>query len=257
MSARSAHAIPEAAIWQDVEFGSYVADLPLWEQLAADSAGKVLELGAGAGRVSMHLARHGAELIAIERDPDLAGELERRAGQQELPVRVVEADASQLGGLGLEPSPTLAIAPLHLFQQLDPADRPGLLAELAALLGTGGRLAVTLVDESSFLETGVRDGPAEPESPRPDLREVDRWVYSSEPLWVQVAEQTLTVRRLRQVVSPEGELARSVEDELLHRISPEKLELDAEQAGYAPVARHPIRSGAREADSIGVVVEVA
>ncbi len=71
--------VNQAAIWQDVEFGSYAADLALWEELAAAAGGPVIELGAGSGRVAMHLARAGFEVIAVERDAELAGELAARA----------------------------------------------------------------------------------------------------------------------------------------------------------------------------------
>ena len=242
------------AIWQDVEFGSYGGDLGIWEELADASPGPVLELGAGSGRVSLHLARRGANVIALEREPELAAELSGRAAQQALPVEVIEGDVRRLGAVSLDPSPSLAIAPLHLIQQVDPVDRPGVLTLLAETLGGGGILAVTLVDEASFLDEGVA-ADAAPEA-HPDMREVDRWVYSSEPLWVQVAESTLTVRRLRQVVSPEGELKRSVADELLHRLTPDRFEAEAAGAGFEPVRRLPIASGPREADSIAVVVRV-
>ena len=59
--------ISEAAAWQQVEFGSYAADLPLWVELAGQAEGPVLELGAGSGRVALHLAGHGHEVIALER----------------------------------------------------------------------------------------------------------------------------------------------------------------------------------------------
>lgn len=250
MKAQRERSNAEAAIWQDVEFGSYRGDLPLWEELADAADGPVMELGAGSGRVSMHLAARGAQVIAVERDPELAAALEDRAGQQGRSVRVIAADVRDLTGITLEPAPALVLAPLHLIQQLDPAHRPSLLRALSNQLAEGGRFAATVVDEDSFLTEGV----SEAAQAEPDLREVDRWVYSSEPLWVQVDETTLTVRRLRQVVAPDGELTRRVEDELLHRISPEKLELDAEQAGFEPLERHPILSGPREADSIAVVV---
>jgi SAM-dependent methyltransferase len=250
MRIQSQQADAEAAVWQDVEFGAYTGDLALWEELAAAADGPILELGAGAGRVSMHLASRGAEVIAVERDPALAAALEDRAGQRGLGIRVITADVRDLARISLEPSPALALAPLHLIQQIDPEHRPSLLRALSGTLADGGRFAATVVNEASFLTEGVSDGP----QAKPDMREVDRWVYSSEPLWVQVDEQTLTVRRLRQIVAPDGELTRRVEDELLHRISPEKLELDAEQAGFEALERRPIVSGPREADSIAVVM---
>ena len=64
------------AIWQEVEFGSYGADLPALGGARRGRGGPVAELGAGAGRVALHLAGHGHEVIAVERDLDLAAELE-------------------------------------------------------------------------------------------------------------------------------------------------------------------------------------
>ncbi|MGH2956022.1 MAG: hypothetical protein ACRDL6_03400, partial [Solirubrobacterales bacterium] len=60
---------PQVAIWQDVEFGGYAADLPLWLELGRAADGPVLELGAGAGRVALHLAERKLAVIALERDP--------------------------------------------------------------------------------------------------------------------------------------------------------------------------------------------
>src|SRR5262245_51282748 len=70
-----AEAPPDVVAWHDTECGAYGADLALWEDLALGTPGAVLELGAGTGRVALHLARAGAEVIAVERDPALAAEL--------------------------------------------------------------------------------------------------------------------------------------------------------------------------------------
>jgi SAM-dependent methyltransferase len=248
----------EPAIWQDVEFGSYVGDLEVWTDLIKESGTQVLELGAGSGRVSITLARGGANVVAVERDRDLAEELARRADADGLAITVVTGDMTELASLDLGPAPQLAIAPLHVIQQIDPSNRHALLTALAGVLADGGEFAATVVDESSFLSEGIAetepDGPGYEPLHAPDMRDTDGWVYSSEPLWVQVDDDKLRVRRLRQRVSPDGEMERSVHDELLYRLSPEKLELDASQAGFEPVGRRAIRSGPREADSIGVVV---
>ena len=77
----------------------------------------------------------------------------------------------------------------------------------------------------------------------PDMRELDGWVYSSEPLWVQVGDEALTVRRLRERVSPDGRMERTVHDEILHRVSPDRLELEAEEAGLRRAGQAPDQLG--------------
>jgi SAM-dependent methyltransferase len=241
----------EDAVWQDVEFGAYDADLPLWSELAAEAAGPVLELGAGAGRVSLHLAGQGASVMALERDPDLCAELRRRATDHGLGVEVVEADLSS-PGITVPAEPALVIAPLHVLQTFPADTRLALLGALRDLVSTGSLLAAALVDERSLVSSGAA-------SPQllPDMREVDGWVYSSEPLWVQVGEERLRVRRIRERVSPDGEMQRQVHDELLHRVSPERFVLEGQEAGFRDAGSRQVRSGAGEADSVVALLEAA
>ena len=74
----------------------YTADLPLWHELAAAAPGPVLDVGAGTGRVALHLARAGLEVTALDIDAELLAELERRAATPGCDVETVVADA---GGL--------------------------------------------------------------------------------------------------------------------------------------------------------------
>jgi SAM-dependent methyltransferase len=237
----------QAAIWQEIEFGPYSADLPLWLELAEAAAGPVLELGAGAGRVALHLAANGFEVIALERDRELAAELKRRGAGS---VTVVEADLAGLDRARLPSPPALVIAPLHMLQELDPRSRRDALVSLRAVMAPGAILAATLVDESTLLSEGLSTGRI-----LPDMRELDGWVYSSEPLWVQVGEDALRVRRLREVVAPDGEKTRSVHDEVLHRLPVDLLEREATEAGFVAIGTRAIRSGPSEADSIAVLLE--
>ena len=246
-----APAVDEPGIWQQVEFGSYTADLELWRELAEAADGPVLELGSGAGRVSRCLAEMARELIAVERDPSLAAELESMAAKRDLPVSVVVGDLASPTNLRLPSTPTLAIGPLHVVQVLDDASRPALLRRLAEVMAPGGTIALTVVDETTLLSSGTAATQI-----LPDMRELDGWVYSSEPLWVQVGDEVLTVRRLRERVSPEGEIERTVHDDVLHRVSPERLEAEAEEARLCSAGRRQIGSGPNEADSTVVLIEV-
>lgn len=243
---------PEEAIWQDVEFGSYAADLPLWLELARGVGEPVLELGAGVGRVTLHLAERKLEVIALERDPALIEVLRRRAERRGVSPRIVEADLASPGALGLTDDPSLVLAPLHVVQSLDPAVRPPLLAALREAIAPGAIVAISLVDESTLLGAGVSASQILPE-----MREVEGWVHSSEPLWVQASEGELRVRRLRQRVSPAGAMERAVHDDVLHRLSPDRLALEAEDAGYRSSGTRAVHSGPNEADSVVVLLEAA
>jgi SAM-dependent methyltransferase len=242
----------EAAIWQEVEFGSYAADLSIWVELAGASEDPVLELGAGVGRVTLELASRGHELIALDSDAELIAELQRTAQDRDLPVTAMSADLALAAELEVPSAAGLVIGPLHVIQMLPAEARPQLLTRLAELAAPDAPLALTLVDESTLLTAGTAASQI-----LPDMRELDGWVYSSEPLWVQVGDEVLTVRRLRERVSPDGRMERQVHDEILHRVSPELLEQEGTAAGLRPAGRRQIRSGPNEADSTLVLLEVA
>jgi hypothetical protein len=138
-----------------------------------------------------------------------------------------------------------------VLQLLDASERAAALPALAALLAPQGRLAVALVDEGTLAESGG----AGASSPRPDMREVDEWVFSSEPLWVQVLEDRLRMRRLRQRVSPQGDMTRRVHDDVLYRLSPDELEAQASEAGLRAAERERVPSSEHEAGSVIVILE--
>jgi precorrin-6B methylase 2 len=238
------------AIWQEVEFGSYGADLPIWVELADQTGGPVAELGAGAGRVALHLAGHGHEVVAIERDLELIRDLENVAEQRGVSLSVIAGDLASPADLRLPVPPALVVGPLHVIQIVEAPARPALLARLRDLVAPGGILALTLVDESTLLTSGAASTQI-----LPDMRELDGWVYSSEPLWVQVGDTTLTVRRLRETVDPDGAMERDIHDEVLHRIDPDDLEREGADAGFQPAGRRQIISGESEADSTVVLLE--
>jgi SAM-dependent methyltransferase len=219
------------AIWDEVEHGSYAADLPLWEELAA-AGGPVLDVGCGSGRVALHLARRGHEVWALDRDPELIGALDARASAKGLDVHAVEADARDFR---LDSAFGLIVAPMQLVQLLrGESGRAGFLRRAAEHLSLDGVVATALVEAA---ETGEEGGAALPD---PDVRERDGWVYSSQPLAVRAEGTALVIERLRQTVSPAGGLTDELHRTRLDLVSPDELESEAGAAGLVPLGRRHI-----------------
>ncbi|HET9593297.1 MAG TPA: class I SAM-dependent methyltransferase [Solirubrobacterales bacterium] len=218
----------EAAIWHDVECGSYSADLTLWEELAERCGGPVLELGCGTGRVALHLARRGHRVFGLDRDPELLAVLAERAA--DLLVVPVQADARSFE---IADPVALVLAPTHLLQLLPgPAERIECLHCIAAALRPGGLFAASIIE-------GMPE-PDDAPPPLPDVREVDGWVYSSLAVEAAVGPGEILVRRLRHAVSPEGELSEEPNEVRIATFSAASLEAEAEAAGLRAAGRREI-----------------
>jgi SAM-dependent methyltransferase len=215
------------AIWHDVECGSYDADLPLWEEVAEDHGDPILELGCGTGRVALHLARRGHHVIGLDRDQELIREMEDRAG--DLPVEAICGDALELE---LDRQVPLVLAPmqfLHLMQSEE--DRLRCLRQIREVLQPGGVLVATLL-------ASLPSVPPDALPPIPDVREVDGWIYASQPVaprgWIG---NELLLKRERQAVSPNGKLEREEDYVKLLFVGGPELEAEAETLGFLPIGR--------------------
>jgi SAM-dependent methyltransferase len=220
--------VSAVAIWHDVECGAYTADLPLWEELSSQADGAVLDLGCGTGRVAIHLARRGISVVGLDIDPDLVAALVERA--EGLPLQPLRADAR---GFELDTGIALALAPMQLIQLLcGSAERLECLGCIAAHLLPGGRIALAIV---ARLPEPDGDAP-----PLPDVREVEGWVYSSLPVDSVEDGEEIAIRRLRQTVSPTGELSEEENEVRIRTLSAERLEREGEEVGLVPLGRHAI-----------------
>ena len=122
-------------------------DVAFWKRIATRSAGPVLELGAGTGRVLFPLARAGVQIVGIDRSAEmLARAQERRtrmrAGRKR--VQLVRGDIRAL------PFPNrsfpLVIAPYGILQSLlRERDLAETLAAIARVLKRGGIFGMELV----------------------------------------------------------------------------------------------------------------
>ena len=209
-------------VWHDVECGGYVADLPLWRELAVSP---VLDVGAGTGRVALDLARRGHEVTALDHDEELLAELERRSGGA---VETACADAQDFS-LGREFATILV--PMQTVQLL--GDRAGFLRCARAHLAPGGLLALALADALEEF-----DGPL----PTPDVR----GGLVSQPTAIRIAGGVARLERRRD----DGETVTTNVVEL-RQLAPVQLEDEGRAAGLAPA---PARRVEATEDHVGSTV---
>ena len=214
----------DAVVWHDVECGTYAADLPLWRELAAAEDGPVLDLGAGTGRVTLDLARHGHEVWALDVDAALLAALEARAEGLAVRTRLADARTFDLGRrFGL------VLAPMQTVQLLGgAADRAAMLACVRRHLAPGGLFAAALANVLEGYDGDDLDIPV------PDMAEIGGTVFSSRPTAVRDAGEAFVLERLREKVTADGR--RDVDEDhiTLHRCTAEQLAAEAAAAGLAP-----------------------
>ena len=104
-------------------------------RLVAGLAGRVVEVGAGNGRMFAHYPGSVAEVVAVEPDDTLRALAERAAAHAPVPVRVVDGDADHL------PLPDAAAdAVVTSLVLCSVPDQASALAEILRVLRRGGEL---------------------------------------------------------------------------------------------------------------------
>ena len=223
--------LDHAVVWHDVECAGYAADLPLWRRLAAQRPGPLLDLGAGTGRVALDLAGRGHEVSALDSERPLVAALAARARERGLDVAAAAADIRSfaLGGQRF----ALAIAPMQVFQLLGGApERAAALAAVRSHLAPAGLLAVALADPFEGVSSVDEALP-----PLPDVREHDGWVFQSTPTRLRSVAGATDIERVRQAVSPSGELHESLAVIRLDAVVADELERAALELGYRVLGR--------------------
>jgi SAM-dependent methyltransferase len=221
VSARPRTHVPEV-IWHDVECGFYGEDLPLWRDLATVHGGPVLDIGAGTGRVSLHLAGQGHTVVALDRSADLLAALRARQGRLTIETVVADARAFEVG----EGRFGLIVVPMQTVQLLGGAEgRAAFRRGARTALAPGGLVAIAIADALEAFDE-AHDVP-----PLPDIREIDGIVYSSRPVAVRDSGDGAAIHRVRETVDAAGN--RTVEDDVTHldRVDAATLEAEGAAAG--------------------------
>jgi SAM-dependent methyltransferase len=244
----SRSAVDDRVIWHDVECASYEADFPLWRDLASAAGGPVLDIGSGTGRIALDLAGRGHDVTAVDADSALIGALAERVRERGLRVNAVAADARSLELPGARFA--LAIAPMQVVQLFgSAAGRTAALESVLAHLAPGALFAAAIADPFEGEPPEVV-GP-----PLPDVREQDGWVFQSQPVFLRRVPGGTEIDRVRQAVSPTGELTESYNTIRLDDLAPEELENDARAAGFRVCPRRSVPGTRDYVGSTVVVME--
>lgn len=236
-----------SVIWNEVECGSYTADLPLWEELADLTDKPIMELGCGAGRVTLHLARRGAYLvIGLDHDPDLVASIWERADGKV----AGDAELADVRAFEFATQFSLVIAPMQLIQLLsDSEERVACLNCSVNNMLPGGRAAFAIVEELPLA------APENAMPPLPDVRQVEGWIYSSLPLESIALPESILLRRLRQTVDPDGNMSEEMNEIELAMLSASTLEEEGRSVGLEPLERRQIPATEAHVGSTVVIFE--
>ncbi len=234
-------------IWHEVECGSYSADLALWEELADQTDKPIMELGCGAGRVTLHLARREATLvIGVDWDPELVAAIWERSGKL-----AGDAEVGDVRDFEFATKFSLVIAPMQLIQLLASSqDRIACLSSAVENMLPGGRAAFAIVEEMPAIAPAGNSAP-----PLPDVRQIEGWIYSSLPLEPVALPDAILLRRLRQTVDPDGNMSEELNEIELSMLSAETLEEEGRVVGLRPAGRREIPSTEAHVGSTVVLFE--
>ena len=220
----------------DLEHDDLVEDLPFYRELSRRTAGPVLDLGCGSGRLFRTLLEGGApRVLGLDGSAALLRRAEARiAADDEL------ARAAREGRLSLMRGDVRAVSTLNIRERFDlavavgvlphldgPEDALRLLGGVRSVLARGGRL---VIDDLGPAEMPVRDMPLSVDwRRRIDGREVVRrseLVRRESPEGLRVAFSTIA-----DAVQPDGTIARLPASHQLWYPSPEALAALVKQAG--------------------------
>ena len=219
-----------------LEHAHYMRDIPFWRSAAARLGSPVLDLGCATGRVTLPLARDGAEVWALDRSPAMLAELERllRAEPPEVRARV-RTVRGDLAGFRLDRAFRLVLIAMNTLQALtEPADRLACLTAAREHLAPGGELIfdVALPDAEEIVATmGMeRPGGLHHDPASGATLEHSAWYDRWEP-GTHTLEFTLRMERRAGDGPPSTVLRRH----RVHLFSPEEIGALLERAGLEPI----------------------
>jgi SAM-dependent methyltransferase len=223
---------PAAAVmWHELECGRYTADLSLWCELARESQrgstpARILDVGAGTGRVTLVLAHEGHAVTALDLDQVLLDALAERAAANGLEVPTVCGDTRELA---LETGEfDLCVIPMQTIQLLGGGKgRLAFLHGVRTHLRAGALLACAIVTELEPFECE----PGQP-APTPEVVRVGGVEYSSQATAVRLEQKHVRIDRVRTITGAEVHATSERNRIELDRVSATELAQEGREAGF-------------------------
>ena len=122
-------------------------DVAFWQRLAAAQDGRVLELGCGTGRLTIPVARAGAEIVGIDRSEPMLTRARQRLRRSRASALLVRGDIRHLP-FRRRLRFSLVMAPYGMLQSLTrERDLGATLTAVHGVLPRGGLFAIDLVPD--------------------------------------------------------------------------------------------------------------
>jgi SAM-dependent methyltransferase len=224
------------ARYYDIEHRALTEDLPMYESFARRCGSPVLELGCGAGRVALHLARAGFRVVGVDDSPAMLALARRKLVRAGLAGQV-HLLAADLADFALAERFALATLTINTFMHfVTAADQLRVLRNARRHLLPGGTLVIDLphADEAS---------PAEADEPFA----VDQFL--TDPKTGQVilkratvrpdaAAQTRRIALVYQEIDAEGKSRRTTASFKVHVFHRREVAHLLERTGFCPEAMY-------------------
>jgi SAM-dependent methyltransferase len=144
------------ARFYDLENADRADDLPLWADLARETGGPVLELGCGSGRVALHLAREGFEVVGVDSSPAMLDLAKARLTHQPRTAKRVELLLEDFTRLQMARVFPLILLPFNTFSHLlESPDQSAAMQVIAAHLHEDGLAAMELPNPAAALSVAA------------------------------------------------------------------------------------------------------